>query len=353
MMTSVKSTADKAGLSPGSMIHVGEQKLDRISIKTVRYEPETLEEKDCQTVEECLFGTDGNEKTWIDVTGLHEVDAVEKIGKHFDLHPLVLEDIVNTEQRPKLEDFDDYLFITLRLPSVDKDEGIVMDHFSLVLLPDTVISFREGDAEAFAGIRRRLEKKGGRFRKAGTDYLMYALLDSVVDRYFALLDSLENRIGDVEDELVDNPGQKTLEEIYLLKGELIKMRRSVWPIREVLSSLNRDDFSLINEETKPFIRDVYDHLHQVVETIEVLRDTIESMQDTYHSMVGNKMNQVMTLLTIIAVIFIPLNFLAAIYGMNFKYMPELDWRYGYFVLWFVIVGIGVTLFLVFKRKKWL
>ena len=353
MRKSVKSTADKAGLSPGTLVHVGERKLDRIIIKIIRYGPETLEEKICQKVEECWSYAGWNETTWIDVTGLHEVEAVEQIGKHFDLHPLVLEDIVNTEQRPKLEDFDDYLFITLRLPSVDEDEGIVMDHFSLVLLPGTVISFREGDAEAFAGIRRRLEKKGGRFRKAGADYLMYTLLDSIVDRYFVILDTLEDRFDVLEEELVEDPDQNTLEEIYRVKDKLIKIRRTVWPIREVLGSLDKEDSLLIKEETKPFIRDVYDHLHQVIETIEVIRDTVESMQDTYLSMVSNKMNQVMTLLTIIAVIFIPLNFLAAIYGMNFKYMPELQWRYGYFFLWLLIVGIASTLFLVFKRKKWL
>ncbi len=278
---------------------------------------------------------------------------MEKLGDCFRLHPLVLEDILNTDQRPKIEDYGEDLFIVLKILSYDEQtEEIAAEQVSLVLRPEVVLSFQEKVGDAFAGVKERLRNGKGRLRKMGADSLVYALLDLVVDHYFAVLERLGERIESLEANLLADPSTSTLQKIQNLKREMLFLRKWVWPMREVLSSLERGDFSVIQESTRIYLRDVYDHTIQVMDTIEIFRDMLSGMVDIYLSSLNNRMNAVMKVLTIIATIFMPLTFLAGVYGMNFKYMPELEWRWGYpFALLFMALIAGVML-VIFWRKKW-
>jgi magnesium transporter len=292
--------------------------------------------------------------TWINIDGLHEVDSIEKLGKHFDLHPLVLEDILNTAQRPKVEVFDSYIFVVLKMLYLSEiKREIVFEQVSVVFGPNFVISFQEQKGDVFDPIRDRLENARGRIRKKGADYLAYSLLDTVVDSYFSILENVSEQIVVLEDELMDEPTPATLNRIHGLKREMIFLRKSIWPLREVLSGLQKAESRLIEKSTDIYLRDVYDHTIQVIDTAESMRDMISGMLDIYLSNVSNRMNEVMKVLTIFAAIFIPLTFLAGIYGMNFEFMPELTWRGAYFVILGVMVCIGVVMLAFFKKKKWL
>ena len=292
--------------------------------------------------------------TWINIDGLQEVGIIEKIGAHFGIHPLVLEDILHTGQRPKAEDLGDYLFVVLRMLYYDEREDVMIsEQVSLLLGPNYVISFQERGGDVFNPIRERIRNSKGHIRKGGADYLAYALLDAIVDHYFVILEKLGEKIESLEEELVTNPTPETLQTIHTLKRELIFLRKSVWPLREVISGLEREASPLITEPTGIYLRDVYDHTIQVIDTIETYRDMVSGMLDIYLSSVSNRMNEVMKVLTIIATIFIPLTFIAGIYGMNFKYMPELEWHWGYFLVLLVMTIIIAFMVFHFKRKKWL
>jgi len=288
------------------------------------------------------------------VDGIHEASIVEKTGRHFDLHPLVLEDIMNTEQRPKMEDFGNCVFVVLKMLYPEGEETeIVVEQVSLILGQNFVISFQEREGDVFNPIRERIGKDRGRIRKMGADYLAYALIDAVVDSYFAILERVGEAVEDLEAGLVSDPKAQTLQAIHNLKREMIFLRRSVWPMREVVSALGRRESPLIHESTGIYLRDVYDHTIQVIDTIETYRDIISGMRDTYLSSISNRMNEVMKVLTIFASVFIPLTFFAGIYGMNFKYMPELEFRWSYPILLGALVTVGVSMFGLFKRRKWL
>ena len=291
--------------------------------------------------------------TWINVDGIHQKDLVEKLGDCFRLHPLVQEDILNTDQRPKVEDYGEDLFIVVKSLSYDeRTEEIAAEQISLILRPEGVLSFQEKVGDAFAGVKERLRNGKGRLRRMGPDALVYALLDLVVDHYFAVLERLGERIESLEANLLADPSSLTLQKLQNLKREMLFLRKWVWPMREVLGSLERGDFSVIQESTRIYLRDVYDHTIQVMDTIEILRDMLSGMVDIYLSSINNRLNGVMKVLTIIATIFMPLTFLAGVYGMNFKFMPELEWRWGYpFALLFMALIAGVML-VIFWRKKW-
>ena len=292
--------------------------------------------------------------TWLDIDGVHQAEVLESVGQHANLHPLVLEDIHNTYQRPKVEDYDDYLYIVLKMISWDSDSSEVQaEQVSLILGKNYVISFKEDPGDIFDSIRQRLREGKGRIRKLGADYLAYSLLDQVVDHYFIVLENLGEQVEDLEEELVTNPDRSTLQTIYHLKRELIYLRKSVWPLREAISSLERGESPLFQPETLIYLRDVYDHTIQVIDTIETFRDMVSGMLDIYLSSVSNRMNEVMKVLTIIATIFIPLTFIAGVYGMNFIYMPELQWHWGYFLIWGVMITMAIGMVIYFKRKGWL
>jgi len=350
-----KKRSEKAGLPPGTLVHIGEQKTEKTKITILDYDKERFQEKEIETVDECLGLKDTPTVTWINVEGIHEVEILEKLGEGFGLHPLTVEDILNTDQRPKMEDFGDYIYIVLRMISYDDISGeIVTEQTSLILASNLVISFQEGaEGDVFDPVRERIRTGKARMRNMGADYLAYTLVDAIVDNYFAVLEKLGEDIEFLEDELVTNPTPEILQAIHDLKREMIFLRKSVWPLREVISALERGESPLIKESTQIYLRDVYDHTIQVIDAVETLRDTLSGMLDIYLSSISNRMNEVMKVLTIIATIFIPLTALAGIYGMNFQYMPELGWRWGYPMVWFTMIVIGALMLVYFRRKKWL
>jgi magnesium transporter len=349
-----KKSSKKAGQSPGSLVHIGDKKAETIKITLMNYDSDNLLEKQLPAIEDSFPYRDTPPVSWINVDGLHEIDVIEKIGMHFGIHPLVLEDILNTGQRTKAEEFENYLYIVLRMLIYDETaERISAEQVSLVLGPHFLLSFQEKEGDVFTLVRERIRKARGRIRKSGCDYLAYALMDAVVDHYFEILEKLGDKIEYLEEQLLEDTAPWMLEETHHLKREMIFLRRQVWPLREVLNSLVKDPSDLIRDTTHVFLRDVYDHTVQVIDMIESYRDILSGLSDLYLSTVSNRMNEVMKVLTIIATIFIPLTFIAGIYGMNFKYMPELKWHYSYPVLWLVLILIFVVMILWFKRKKWL
>ncbi|MFZ7112712.1 MAG: magnesium/cobalt transporter CorA [Desulfatiglandales bacterium] len=344
----------KVGLPPGSLVHIGEIKAERVRIQIIDYDEEDIAEQDLRSVEECLPYLTRPTTTWINIDGIHDVELIRKTGEIFDLHPLILEDILNTEQRPKLDDFEDYLYISLKMLSYDTETNrLITENLSLVLGSNFIISFQESEGDVFNPVRERIRKGKGRIRKAGHDYLLYALLDAVVDNYFIVLEKIGEEIESLEEGLITNATPKHSQRIHNLKRELIFLRKSVWPLREVIGNLNKGESALIQDKTAVFLRDVYDHTIQVVDIIETFRDMASGMLDVFLSSVSNRMNEVMKVLTIIGTIFIPLTFFAGIYGMNFKYMPELEWPWGYPSLWMVFIFIAAVMVTFFKRKRWL
>jgi magnesium transporter len=350
----VKRREKKVGLPPGTPVYTGEKVEDKVRISIIDYTEDRLDEKEVKSIEECFPYKETTSITWINVDGIHQVDIIEKIGKNFDLHPLVVEDIVSPHQRPKMEDFGEYVYIVFKMLQYDDKENLIkIEQVSIVLGQNYVLSFQEIKGDIFESIRERIRSGKGRIRKMKSDYLAYALMDTIVDNYYHILENLGDRIEEIEAKVVMDPKPEILQEIYRLKRDMIFLRRSVWPLREVISGLERDDHPYIQKATQKFFRDVYDHTIQVIDTVETFRDMLSGMHDTYLSSISNRMNEVMKVLTIIATIFIPLTFIAGIYGMNFDFMPELKWRWAYFGVWGVIVAIAVIMVLFFRRKKWL
>lgn len=350
----IKRQLKKAGTSPGSLIHIGEQKVDETRITLIDYDEENLQERVLGSIEEAFPLKDSPTVTWINIDGLHEIDIIEKAGQHFNIHPLVLEDILNTGQRPKTEEFEDLIFVVLKMLHYNKNsEKIGSEQFSLVLGSNFLITFQEIQGDVLKTVRERIRKPKTRIRRSGCDYLAYALIDAIVDYYFVILEAIGDRIEDLEFQLLDNPTHDTLGSIHEMKREMIYLRKQIWPIREIINSLVKSESSLIQEYMHIFFRDVYDHTVQIIDTIESYRDILAGMLDIYLSTLSNKMNEVMKVLTIIATIFIPITFIAGIYGMNFKFMPELEWRWGYAMVWVVIVvAVGIMIGF-FKKKQWL
>jgi len=354
MLKLFRKTARKVGLPPGTLIQVEEKRAEKAKISFIDYDEAQFQEKETATVEECFPFKDKPTVTWINIDGVHQVEIMEKIGVHFGIHPLILEDIMHTVQRPKMEDFEDYIFVVVKMIYYDeRDDEIKAEQVSIILGTNFVISFQEQEGDVFDHVRERIRRNKGRIRKMKPDYLAYALIDTIVDHYFIVLEKLGERIEVMEEELVTKPTPETLQTIHTLKRELIFLRKSIWPLREVISVLERGELTLIHESTGIYLRDVYDHTIQVVDTLETFRDMVSGMLDIYLSSISNKMNEVMKVLTIIATIFIPLTFVAGLYGMNFKYIPELEWRWGYFAVLFVMVIIGFGMVMYFRNKKWL
>jgi magnesium transporter len=344
----------KAGLPPGTLIYVGDRRVDQVKIEIIDYDADHVTEVEPKTVEECLSFKESPTVTWLNVIGLHDTAVIEKLGERFGLHPLLLEDILSTEQRPKYEDFGTHIFIVLRmLRYKDEAHSIESEQVSLILGPNFVISFQEIKEDPFDPIRERIRSGKGRIRGAGADYLAYALMDAVVDNYFVILEKVGDAIEVLGEAAVSDPTSKTLHTIQVLKRELGHLRRSIWPIREVVSGLERGGSALIADSTGIYLRDVYDHTVQVMETVESFRDMVSGMFDTYLSSVSNRMNEVMKVLTIIATIFIPITFVAGVYGMNFRHMPELTLRWAYPAVLLLMLVVALSMVAYFRRRKWL
>ena len=356
----IKKLSKTRGLMPGTVVFVGDKKIDKTNIRIIDYSATDIEEKTVFSIEECYPFKEKPTITWINIDGLHEVDPIEKIGKYFNIHPLILEDIANTGQRPKLDSFDHGFFIALKMLTINpENKKIQTEQLSFVVGTNFVISFQERIGDVFEPVRSRIRKSSPRVRFMDSDYLAYTLIDAVVDNYFTILETMGERIEAIETELIEDPGPENLESIHELKRELIYMRKAVWPLREVIGGLERIGPEFIHEPTHAYLRDLYEHTIQVIDTVETFRDMVSGLLDIYLSSVSNRMNEVMKVLTIIATIFIPLGFLAGIYGMNFDTaasswnMPELGFRYGYILFWVMALLISGGLFAFFKRKKWL
>jgi magnesium transporter len=350
----------KLGMRPGSIIYVGTEHKEKVSIDIIDYTETDYQEKKSADIEDCFKYRDKSSMTWINVNGIHEPVIVEKIGAHFGIHELALEDIVNTGHRPKMEEGENYIFIVLKmLYQYQEGEGLTAEQVSVLFGPGWVITFQETGKDVFDYIRQRIKKTTPRVRLITSDYLAYALVDAVVDHYFVILENIGEKIEELEDEIAERPDPGSLEKIRELKKQLIFMRRSVWPLREIVGTFDRTESDLINDSTGPYLRDLYEHVVQVIDTVETYREMVSGLLDLYHTGVSNRMNEVMKVLTIFATIFIPLGFLAGVYGMNFDTaispynLPELGFRYGYLFFWGMVIIVVAGLLFYFKRKKWL
>jgi len=349
-----KKRSVKTGLPPGSLVHIGNESNKTVQISVIGYSPEGVEERHFQQIEQYLQNPCDSAVVWVNVEGVHDVELIRQLGEKHSFHPLVLEDIVNTVQRPKIEDYGDYLFIVLKMLHPTGDGNFSSEQLSIILGPDYLFTFQEGiTGDSFGSVRDRIRNGKGKIRSMGTDYLAYSLIDAIVDGYFSILEGFGERIVDVEEELALTPDLKALHQINALKKEIIFLRKTVWPLREAISFLERGDSPLLNDTTRLYFRDVYDHTVQVIDTVETYRDLLSGMLDLYLSSISNRTNEVMKFLTVIGTIFMPLTFLAGVYGMNFKHLPELEWRYGYFWLWGFMLLLSLCMILYFRKKRWL
>lgn len=344
----------KSGLAPGTLIHVGEKHDHEHRITLIDYNENHLEKSEITSIEELLAYRDTDSITWVIIDGLQDIAIIDAIGEYFAIHPLVLEDILNTHQRPKFEEFSDYLYIVLKALTIEKGEFEVdYEQISLLILDKIVFLFKEKPNTLFDGIIHRLDNEKSQLRNLGADYLAYTIMDTIIDDYFILQDALDELLENVEDELLIEPNNNTLATIQKVKRELIFLKRTVAPLRELLAAIQRSDSPLLSQRTRHYFSDVYDHAIRVIEAMESYRDLTTGMLDIYLSSVSNKMNETMKVLTVFASIFIPLTFIAGVYGMNFEYMPELKWRWGYAMAWAIFVSVTILLLNYFKRKKWL
>ena len=351
----LETHVQKAGDVPGTVTYTGQETGVPITLTLTRYDGDTLSERELSLDEVAaqLKRDTGQGVRWLNVSGLHDEALLTRLGEVLELHPLTVEDIANVGQRPKVEFFDSYLLIVLRMLSQDEAGALQGEQVSFVLSKDTLVTFQEKPGDVFDGVRERLRQKKGRVAKMGVDYLAYALMDALVDTYFLLLESYSDQTDTLEDLVVDSPTPQVLAQINALKREALFLRRSVWPLREIMSSLQREETPLFTPPVLTFLRDLYDHSVQVIDTAETLREILASLHDTYLSSLSFKMNEVMKVLTIVGTIFIPLSFLVGVYGMNFDHMPELHIRWAYPVLWLFMISLVVGMLVYFRRRGWL
>jgi magnesium transporter len=355
MARHIKKRTQKAGLPPGTLIYTGDKTDKGFHVTTVTYDEQEYGETSSAGFKECpVISPEASRITWVNVNGLNNAKHLEELGACYHLHPLVLEDILNTDQRPKLDDYGDYLFIVLKmLHAQEGQEEVEVDQVSLILGSNYVITLHENNQDVFGGIQERLKAGKSRIRRSGADYLAYSLIDLIVDQYFVILENQGEIIEDLESQLVTTPTPTTLSQIHHLKRDMIMLRKSVWPLREVISLLQRSESTLIKNTTLLYFKDVYDHIIQVIDNIETFRDILSGMLDIYLSSISNRLNEVMKVLTIIATIFIPLTFIAGVYGMNFKYMPELEWPWGYYMILGLMSSVGLVMVGFFWKKGWI
>lgn len=347
--------SSKSGLPPGSLIHIGNRKTEHTKISAIKYAKDDVQEKTFSKAEDCFhLKNDKKFISWINIDGLHHTETIEKIGTHFGLHPLSLEDILNTIQRPKAEVFETHLTVSLKMLGIGKNgHSIVSEQISLILGKGWLLSFQEQEGDIFNTLRQRLKEGKGLFKSKKADYLLYRIIDTIVDHYFFIIEYISDTLESLDGQVLVQADKEQLLEIQKTKRQLRSIRKSVAPLREAVSVLQKDSTDLMLPENQIYLRDVYEHIIQINETLETQRDMAAGIMDLYLTGVSHKMNQTMQVLTIIATIFIPLTFIAGIYGMNFDYMPELHWQYGYFGVWIVMVVVIVAMLMYFKKKEWL
>ena len=351
-MKLVQKRSKKSGLSPGTLVHIGENRTETVDITLFNYAGARCDEHAVTNPNDLQPPADES-VTWINVGGVHKVDVLEAFGKQFGLHSLLLEDIANTDQRPKLDDYETYVFLVVKMLTVNDRGDILVEQVSFVLGRNYVLSFQENGTDVFRPVRDRLRAGKGRLRHNGSDYLLYALMDAVVDQYFAVLESLGEKIETLQERVMAHPNPDTLKDIHALKRQLLFVRRAIWPLREATNNLSRSDCPFLHEPTKIFFRDVYDHVVQTVDTIETFREMLSASLEIYLSSVSYRLNAVMRVLTVITTIFMPLSFIASIYGMNFEHMPELKSEWGYPIVLGVMGLVAAGMLIGFRRRKWL
>lgn len=349
----LKANAAKAGQAPGTLLYVGDRLADQTSATYIQYDPHAYQEEPLEVGKVDKPSEKNAKVSWIKLQGLEDVKLVQEIGEHFGLHPLVLEDVLNTEQRPKIDIYPDYVFIVARLVSWDKEEQTVeSEQLSIVLGKNWVLTFQEKTSEAFNEIQEGLQSEHTFLRTSGADYLMYALLDKVVDRYFTVLEGLGEAIELVEDQMILRSHQHDLHTLHAFRREMLHVRRSLWPLRDMINIVQRDETNILSTDTQLYLHDVYDHTIHLIESVESLRELIGTLQETHMSSQANNLNHQMRLLTAITTMFMPLTLISGIYGMNFKNMPELDWDYGYFAVLGMMVAILLGMGYAFWRRNW-
>ena len=349
----LKNRSASLGQIPGELIFLGEKKVEEPTIKFMDYDSENLCEKEIQDIRDSAELKDTDTVSWININGLHDVKLIRSIGRLFNLHTLTLEDILNTGQRPKMEDYDNYLFFVLKMMRYDEERKFVnSEQLCLILGENYLLTFQERPGDVFDPVRERIRKQKGRIRKTGIDYLAYSLLDTIVDNYIYIIERLGEEIEDNEELILENPTREVLNKINTYKRELNYLRKSIRPAREFIQQLSRLDSDMIQESTKPFVKDLLDLSTQAVEIIDTYRDILSDQLEIYNTIVNNKLNEIMKILTIFSAVFIPLTFIAGIYGTNFKYLPELEYHYAYFIFWGVLITVGLSMFRYFKKKKW-
>jgi magnesium transporter len=344
----------KAGLPPGTLMYTGVKKEEAVKIHVINYDENSFDEHETLNIEEALKRVNKTNMTWIKISGVHDIKIVEKIGGFFNLHPLLLEDIMDIQQRPKCEEFGEYILIVAKRLYFEENENSLKDfQISFIIGDMFTISFQEQLDNIFDNILERITKAKGRVRQLGSDYLAYRLLDAIVDSYFIVLDNFTNRIETVEDLLVENPSHEITYDIHHIKRDVLFLHKSIWPLRDIINGLARAESPNIKQTTSIYFRDIQNHIIQIIDTIDTFREMLNGMFEIYLTSVSNKLNEIMKILTIISTIFIPLSFIASLYGMNFKYMPELYLPSGYYIILFVMMIIGFTMLLLFWRKRWL
>jgi magnesium transporter len=350
----VRKRSGKLGKAPGTVEFTGTRRVETATLTLFRYDEASIDEWSGVSLDDVAAGLDEPGMKWLNIDGLHDADLVRSVGERFGMHPLVLEDLVSTGQRAKLEEYDGLTFIVARMLHYDgAKQHVESEQVSLVVTGDTLISFQERPGDVFGAVRDRLRSSSGRIRSRGCDYLAYALLDVIVDHYFVTLEAFGDVIELLEEEVVNDPDPSVQRSMRALRGNLILVRRAAWPMREVLAAMARTDSLLVTAETRIFVRDAYDHAVHALDVVESLRDVVSGLMDLYMSSLSNRLNDVMKVLTIIGTIFIPLSFIAGVYGMNFDHMPELHLRYGYGLALLLMAATAGSLLLFFRRKKWL
>lgn len=353
--TALSSAADKSGLPAGTLVHVGEKHESECKITVTQYNADTLTRDEITSIAELQHLRNAELITWVNVDGLSDIHIVESIGQELNIHPLVLEDILSTHQRPKLEEYEDFLYMVIKGISLNQEKNFSLQYeqISILLLANYVVTFKEKADDTFDSIHNHLQNCNGRLRQFGSDYLAYVILDTIVDEYFVVEDSLDDVIDPLEDDILFNSSKEMLQTVQQIRRGLISMKRNVSPLRELLATIQRIDTPLLQEKTLRYYGDVYDHVLRVTDSLESYRERISAMHDIYLSSISNKLNETMKILTIFASIFIPLTFIAGIYGMNFEYMPELKWRWAYPALWVIFITISLGLLYYFKKKRWI
>ncbi|MDD2870819.1 MAG: magnesium/cobalt transporter CorA [Candidatus Gracilibacteria bacterium] len=353
-LSKILPKTDKIASSPGTIKYIGKKRNSKVKINLISYNGTESSEKQIKNIAQISEFVDQKSIKWIDIKGVHNEKLIHDIGVMYGIHPLVLEDIANTTQRPKIEEYSDYTFVVLKIINFSKEKHeILTEQFSILVGKDFVITFDENNYEDFSGVKARILSGKGKITKLGTDYLMYAIIDSVVDQYFSVLEDISEKMEELEEELMFSANKSLLNKIYGLKKEIVYLKKSIWPLREVINSLQHSENKMISKNTHLYLRDLYDHTIQAIETVETFRDLTSGMLDLYLSTLSNKMNEIMKVLTIFSAIFIPLTFLAGVYGMNFEFMPELAIRWAYPVWWIIVFVLIIVMLLIFKRKKWL